>query len=82
MRKALMILAMIALLAGGVAAEEEETTVKTEKVEKLDGKKLYREMCKVCHGPDAEAGEYAPMYLIQEQWTQSSKRTTSSSTKA
>ncbi|MDO9171715.1 MAG: c-type cytochrome [bacterium] len=37
--------------------------------EKLDGKKLFKERCKTCHGADAPAGEYTPMFLIQEQWT-------------
>ena len=50
----------IGLLAGGAVA--------ADKAEKLDGKTLYKTMCKVCHGEDAEAGEYTPMYLIIEQW--------------
>lgn len=33
-----------------------------------DGKALYKEYCKSCHGPKADAGEYTPMTLIQEQW--------------
>lgn len=39
-----------------------------EKAKPLDGKELYKTNCKVCHGPKAEAGEYTPMTLIQEQW--------------
>ena len=60
MKKATMILALLALVAGGAFAEE--------KTEKLDGKTLYKDMCKVCHGEDSDAGEYTPMYLIIEQW--------------
>jgi mono/diheme cytochrome c family protein len=37
--------------------------------QKLDGKQLFKERCKTCHGAEAPAGEYTPMFLIQEQWT-------------
>jgi hypothetical protein len=33
-----------------------------------DGKALFREYCKPCHGPDSPHGEVTPMSLIQEQW--------------
>jgi len=33
-----------------------------------DGKTLFREYCKPCHGPDSPNGEVTPMSLIQEQW--------------
>ncbi|MGC8917141.1 MAG: c-type cytochrome [Thermoanaerobaculum sp.] len=33
-----------------------------------DGKSLFREYCKPCHGPDSANGEVTPMTLIQEQW--------------
>ncbi len=33
-----------------------------------DGKTLFREYCKPCHGPDSPHGEVTPMSLIQEQW--------------
>ncbi|MCX7895122.1 MAG: cytochrome c [Thermoanaerobaculum sp.] len=33
-----------------------------------DGKTLFREYCKPCHGPDSAHGEVTPMTLIQEQW--------------
>jgi hypothetical protein len=32
------------------------------------GQDLFKEYCKPCHGEDAEAGEYTPMTLIQDQW--------------
>lgn len=35
---------------------------------KDEGKELYKEHCKSCHGKGAAAGEYTPMTLIQEQW--------------
>lgn len=34
-----------------------------------DGKTLFRQYCKGCHGPKAKAGEYTPMTLIGDQWT-------------
>ena len=36
--------------------------------EKLDGKVLYRENCKVCHEKGSPDGEYTPMTLVQDQW--------------
>jgi len=38
------------------------------KMEKMDGKDIFKNMCKSCHGPDAEAGEYTPITLIMDQW--------------
>ncbi|MBC8424800.1 c-type cytochrome [bacterium] len=56
--------ALVLLMVGAGLAEEK----KAEKPVKLDGKDLYKANCKGCHGEDAEAGEYAPMFLIIEQW--------------
>jgi len=56
-------LAAALLLLAGVAGAAD----KAEKTE-LDGKTLYRTMCKTCHGEDSDAGEYTPMFLIIEQW--------------
>lgn len=36
---------------------------------KVKGQDLFKEHCKPCHSADAEAGEYTPMTLIQDQWT-------------
>lgn len=58
------VLVLLALLA--TAALAAETEVPKEKP--LDGKELFKNNCKVCHGPKAEAGTYTPMTLIQEQW--------------
>lgn len=60
MKRILMTLALVALIAGGAMAED--------KAEKLDGKELFKANCKVCHAEDSDAGEYTPMYLIIEQW--------------
>jgi len=67
MKRTLILLAtaaLVLLLAGvGLAAEK-----KAEKPKKLDRKEQFIESCKGCHGEDAAAGEYAPMFLIIEQW--------------
>ena len=63
MKRIVGMLVLLALLSSGALAGD-----KAEKTEKLDGKTLYKSMCKVCHGVDADAGEYTPMYLIIEQW--------------
>ncbi|MBK9303988.1 MAG: hypothetical protein IPM94_08900 [bacterium] len=66
MRKTLNVLGLVslALLLAASALAGDEGGGK-----KLDGKKLFKEVCKGCHGAEAPAGEYAPMFLIQEQWT-------------
>jgi mono/diheme cytochrome c family protein len=66
MRKILIVLGLtaLALLLAAAAVAGDESGGK-----KLDGKKLFKERCKVCHGAEAPAGEYSPMFLIQEQWT-------------
>ncbi|NWG00902.1 MAG: cytochrome c [Thermoanaerobaculaceae bacterium] len=33
-----------------------------------DGRELYKEYCKSCHGPNSPHGEVTPMSLIVEQW--------------
>ncbi len=35
-----------------------------------DGKVLYRANCKVCHDKGSPNGEYSPLTLIQDQWTE------------
>jgi cytochrome c5 len=36
--------------------------------QKLNGKELYRNNCKVCHDKGSPQGQYTPMTLTQEQW--------------
>ncbi len=48
-----------ALVVAGAAAAADK---------RADGKALYKEYCKPCHGPNAAAGEVTPMSLIGEQW--------------
>jgi hypothetical protein len=69
MKRNLILLAAAALalaVAGGALADEKQA--ETKKPEKLDGKALFKAHCKGCHGEDADAGEYTPMFLIIEQW--------------
>lgn len=65
MKRTAIILSLAAalLLLAGIALAEDKAPE-----EKLDGKALYKTMCKVCHGEDSDAGEYTPMFLIIEQW--------------
>lgn len=57
-----------ALFLAAGAATAADGTPTAEKAKPLDGKELYKNNCKVCHGAKAAAGEYTPMSLIQEQW--------------
>jgi mono/diheme cytochrome c family protein len=58
----MLTMAVVVLSCTGLAFAGDDADVK------LDGKQLYRDMCKTCHGVDSDAGEYTPMFLIQEQW--------------
>jgi len=63
---AALVVAVVMTVA--LAATATENAPAPEKVKPLDGKELFKTSCKVCHGAKAEAGEYTPMTLIQEQW--------------
>ena len=64
MRKQSWIIAVliITVMAVGIA----DMAVAAKK--KAKGQDLYKEFCNPCHGADADAGEYNPMTLIQDQW--------------
>ena len=65
----LTILVALVLVAGSVMAEEETAKDKPGvDLKKMDGKELFKNVCKNCHQEDSEAGEYTPMTLIIEQW--------------
>jgi len=36
--------------------------------QKLDGKELYRNDCRVCHDKGSPNGQYSPLTLTQDQW--------------
>ncbi len=62
---------MVALSATLAAAEDAPAKSDPDhaaKLAEMDGKEIYKGLCKTCHGPDADAGEYTPMSLIMEQW--------------
>lgn len=69
--KTLITLSIVALalvaLSGTVALAEDEVDHEA-KLAEMEGIEIYRNVCKSCHGPDADAGEYTPMDLIMEQW--------------
>jgi len=50
------------------ATEDSGHAAMQAKMAKMEGKDIYKSMCKACHGPDADAGEYTPMSLIMDQW--------------
>ncbi len=54
--------ALVGFLALGLGS------LATTPASSADGKELYREYCKGCHGEDSPNGEYTPMSLIQDQW--------------
>ena len=78
--KKLLIFAILAvtliMVTAAFAADEDAKEVKKDVETKdhgailaeMDGKEIYKGLCKSCHGPDADAGEYTPMDLIMEQW--------------
>ena len=70
----LLVLAMaLVALTATLATAEDKAPVAEEvdhaaKLAEMDGKAIYKGLCKTCHGTDADAGEYTPMSLIMEQW--------------
>jgi len=62
------ILATVLVAAGGTGALAEDKVDHEPTLAEMKGIELYRNICKSCHGPDADAGEYTPMDLIMEQW--------------
>lgn len=58
----------ISLVSPVGAAEAPAADPVLAKLNEMDGKEIYKNVCKSCHGPDADAGEYTPMSLIMEQW--------------
>lgn len=68
---ALLVLTVaIAMATAGEEKKDQKSGKKSEvkKVEKMSGKALYKNYCKICHLPDSPNGEYTPMTLIQDQW--------------
>lgn len=64
-------MALVALTATLAAAEDKAPAAEVDhaaKLAEMDGKAIYKGLCKTCHGTDADAGEYTPMSLIMEQW--------------
>lgn len=67
-RFSLMLALAALLLFSAVTALSEEKTEEEKAIAKMSGLDLYRAYCKICHEPDSPHGEYAPLFLIQEQW--------------
>ena len=60
----IIFLTLVILFVASVSLAADEVV----KEKKLDGKDLFKTHCKTCHAVDADAGEYTPMTLIEEQW--------------
>lgn len=67
-RLALLALFVVSLPTVAAYAGDDVPAAADAQSPKLDGKELFKTHCKACHGAKAEAGEYTPMSLIQEQW--------------
>jgi hypothetical protein len=65
-----LVLVLLVAAMTVVLAEENKSDAKAEaqKIEKMNGKELYKNFCKSCHVAESPNGEYTPMTLIQEQW--------------
>jgi hypothetical protein len=63
-----VLLVSVMAVPGFAAASAEDAA--TPDLSDMSGKDIYRNVCKVCHEADSEAGEYTPMTLIQDQWTE------------
>ncbi len=61
--RTIFLTSLVLLVASFAFGEEEVAKEKT-----WDGKDLFKNHCKTCHTADADAGEYTPMTLIEEQW--------------
>jgi len=60
----LILMTLIVLCFASMAFSADDVA----KEKKLSGKDLFKSHCKMCHAEDADAGEYTPMTLIEEQW--------------
>jgi hypothetical protein len=58
----------LALSLGCIVALSLALAMPTMAGDELDGKTLFKDNCKVCHGKDSPDDEYTPMTLIQDQW--------------
>ena len=66
MNNKLVLVGMLVLMLCGVAAAADAE--KAADPNEMDGKALFKTYCKSCHDVDADAGEYAPLHLIMDQW--------------
>ena len=60
-RSLLALILLVAVATGALAADPTDPA-------EMDSKTLYRTYCKACHDEGSEAGEYAPLHLIMDQW--------------
>ena len=69
---AITLLATLLLLMASAALADKPAVKAAAKqapqAKELTGQDLFKAHCKVCHGPDADAGEYTPISYIMEQW--------------
>ena len=66
--KLITILTLLIVSLGATCALAGDEPSDATTLDEMKGIDIYRNVCKSCHGPDADAGEYTPMDLIMEQW--------------